>query len=83
MKMYRQPIFSVKKPPILGAIMGATPITKITDDSIFAASVPLNLSRIIAKLATMPLLAPNACIKRMATKKGRLGEMAMQSEASK
>ncbi|MNS71140.1 hypothetical protein D3C72_1044970 [compost metagenome] len=57
------PSFSIK-PPTVGAIIGAIPITSINIENTFADSVSGNISRTMALETTIPAHAPKACKKR-------------------
>ncbi|MCY1223738.1 hypothetical protein D9M72_358760 [compost metagenome] len=63
-KIARQPDTERMAPPTIGARIGATPITSISDEKARADSCASSRSRITARAITMPAQPPRACRKR-------------------
>ena len=75
-KMTRQCAKARMAPPMVGARIGATPMTRIRRDIMMAAAWPSLRSRTTAREITMPADAPNAATARKMARIVRLGASA-------
>jgi hypothetical protein len=80
--MPRQDVTSSTSPPMLGARIGASPMTSISRDMIRATATPANRSRTIA-IATTDIAAPERpCSTRTVASTAMVGATAQSTEAT-